>query len=118
MAKKKSKRPAKSRPSGKLRAGAFLLDLDRRTLTKGEADDSSLTPKECALLAAFISKPGEVLTRQFLMKEIWDTDYMGDTRTLDVHIRWLREKIEDDPSAPAYIQTVRGVGYCFLLPKK
>lgn len=117
MAKKKSKRQVKARPSGRLRAGSFILDLDRRTLIKGEAD-ASLTPKECALLAAFISKTGEVLTRQFLMKEIWDTDYMGDTRTLDVHIRWLREKIEDNPSAPVYIKTVRGVGYCFLLPKR
>ncbi|MBI2846061.1 MAG: response regulator transcription factor [Chloroflexi bacterium] len=116
MPKKRSKRAAKARPSGKLRAGAFLLDLDRRTLTKGEAD-ASLTPKECALLAAFMSKPGEVLTRKFLMKEIWDTDYLGDTRTLDVHIRWLREKLEDYPSQPAYIQTVRRVGYCFVLPK-
>lgn len=91
--------------------------MDRRSLTKGNSD-ASLTPKECALLAAFMSRPGEVLTRKILMKEIWDTDYMGDTRTLDVHIRWLREKIEDDPSSPVHIKTVRGVGYCFILPKK
>jgi DNA-binding response OmpR family regulator len=48
------------------------------------------------------------------MKVIWETEYMGDTRTLDVHIRWLREKIEENPSKPKYLITVRGVGYCFM----
>jgi DNA-binding response OmpR family regulator len=56
---------------------------------------------------------GEVLNRGTIMKEVWETDYLGDTRTLDVHIRWLREKLEDDPSHPQYIVTVRGIGYRF-----
>jgi DNA-binding response OmpR family regulator len=56
---------------------------------------------------------GEVLSRGTIMKEVWETDYLGDTRTLDVHIRWVREKLEDNPSRPQYIITVRGVGYRF-----
>ena len=56
--------------------------------------------------------------RKKLMKEVWDTDYLGDTRTLDVHIRWLRKKIEDDPSHPVLIRTVRGVGYRFEVEDK
>jgi DNA-binding response OmpR family regulator len=55
--------------------------------------------------------PGQVVSRRTLMKEIWNTDYLGDTRTLDVHMRWLREKIEDDPNEPRLLVTVRGEGY-------
>jgi DNA-binding response OmpR family regulator len=61
----------------------------------------------------FMRHCGEVLPRSFLVREIWNTNYMGDTRFLDVHIRWLRQKIEDDPSAPTCLRTVRGVGYRF-----
>jgi DNA-binding response OmpR family regulator len=57
--------------------------------------------------------PGKVLSRQEIMKQIWETDYMGDTRTLSVHIRWLRLKIEGDPDTPRFLRTVRGVGYRF-----
>jgi DNA-binding response OmpR family regulator len=70
-----------------------------------------LTPKECRLLGALMSNGGKVLSREDLMREVWDTDYMGDTRTLDVHIRYLRRKIEKDPSDPSRIITIRGVGY-------
>ncbi len=59
-----------------------------------------LTPKQCHLLAIFMQRPNQVISREDLMKEIWDTHYLGDTRTLDVHIRWLREKIEADPTRP------------------
>lgn len=75
-----------------------------------------LAPKEFVLLAMFMKHSGEVLPRSFLIREIWDTDYLGDTRMLDVHIRWLRRKIEDEPSAPIYLRTVRGVGYRFEAP--
>jgi len=51
------------------------------------------------------------------MKNVWDTDYVGDTRTLDVHVRWIREKIEENPSSPGYLRTVRGVGYRFEVPE-
>jgi DNA-binding response OmpR family regulator len=62
--------------------------------------------------------PGKVLSRKFLMKNVWDTDFLGDTRTLDVHVRWIREKIEENPSSPVYLRTVRGVGYRFEVPEQ
>lgn len=98
--------------SGTLTVGDLALYLDERRLQKGNRTER-LTPKEARLLEAFMSNGDEVLTRKYLMKEVWDTDYLGDTRTLDVHIRWLRQKIEDDPSRPRYLRTVRGVGYQF-----
>ena len=99
-----------------LRAGSLVLDPYTRTLRK---DDKvmHLRPKEAALLELFMRNPGKVLGRQELMKQIWQTDYMGDTRTLSVHIRWLRLKIEDDPGSPRFLRTVRGVGYRFEVPE-
>lgn len=73
-----------------------------------------LTPKEFKLLYLLISHQGDVLSRQTIMETVWETTYMGDTRTLDVHIRWLREKIEGNPSRPKRLLTVRGVGYRFI----
>jgi two-component system phosphate regulon response regulator PhoB len=61
------------------------------------------------------SHPNQVLSRKTIMQEVWETDYLGDTRTLDVHIRWLREKIEDNPSRPQRLITIRGTGYRFIL---
>jgi len=72
-----------------------------------------LPPKEFELLAYLVEEAGRVLTRQQLIDEVWGTDYVGDTKTLDVHIRRLRTRIEQDPQAPVRIQTVRGVGYKF-----
>lgn len=72
-----------------------------------------LTPMECRLLATLMQHAGEVLTRTFLMQEVWETDFTGDTRTLEVHISWLRKKIEADTTEPELIQTVHGVGYVF-----
>jgi len=112
MAKKRISPPEAGKHLGSLWAGDLNLNLESRHLTKGERT-CKLTPKECKLLELFMSNEGKVLTRKFLMKKVWETDYMGDTRTLDVHIRWLREKIEDDPSNPLYLRTVRGVGYRF-----
>lgn len=75
-----------------------------------------LTRKEYDLLQTLMTKAGQVISRNDLIDKVWQTDWVGDTRTLDVHIRWLREKIERDPSRPKYIQTVRGVGYRFAPP--
>jgi two-component system response regulator RegX3 len=72
-----------------------------------------LPPKEFELLAYLVEHAGRVLTRGQLIDEIWGDDYVGDTKTLDVHIRRLRTRIEADPHAPERIQTVRGVGYRF-----
>ncbi|MBN1369927.1 MAG: response regulator transcription factor [Dehalococcoidaceae bacterium] len=72
-----------------------------------------LGPKEFDLLALLVSNPGRVFSRDYLLQRIWGYDYAGNTRTVDVHIRWLREKIENNPAEPSRIITVRGVGYKF-----
>jgi len=100
-----------------LQVGGLILNLDRRSVTRGNKKHQ-LTPKELRLLEVFMRNPGKVLSRKFLMKNVWETDYVGDTRTLDVHVRWIREKIEEDPSSPVYLRTVRGVGYRFEVPEQ
>jgi len=98
-----------------LQAGGLTLKLSTRSVNNGRRE-WRLTPKELELLKVFMRSPGRVLSRKFLMKKVWKTEYVGDTRTLDVHIRWLREKIEENPSSPVYLRTVRGVGYRFDIP--
>jgi len=100
-----------------LEVGGLVLNFDRRSVTRGKKRHQ-LTPKQFKLLEVFMRNPGKVLSRKFLMKNVWETDYVGDTRTLDVHVRWLREKIEEDPSSPVYLCTVRGVGYRFEVPEQ
>ena len=102
--------------SHEIEAGPLVLDLETRTLAKGK-QSWRLRPKEAALLELFMVNPGKVLSRRRIMKEVWDTDWTEDTGTLNVHVRWLREKIEDNPSKPAYLRTVRGVGYRFEVPE-
>ena len=70
-----------------------------------------LTAKEFDLLRGLMARPGRVLTREVLLEQVWGYDYAGETRTVDVHVHWLRAAIEPDPAAPTLIQTVRGVGY-------
>lgn len=96
-----------------LQVGEITLNLTNRCVRTGK-QEYQLTPKQSQLLALFMRQPDEVVSRRVLMKNVWDTDYMGDTRTLDVHIRWLREIIEADPSQPCNLVTVRGVGYKLL----
>jgi DNA-binding response OmpR family regulator len=98
------------KPPRELKIGNLTLDVERRRITRGNKVHK-LTPKEFDLLKLFMNRPGQIISRKMLMKEIWDTDYLGDTRTLDVHIRWLREKIEDDASEPSLLLTMRGQGY-------
>ncbi len=107
---------AESLPCREIQAGDLLLDPDTGMLRKGEME-VRLLPKENALLALFMRNRGKVLSREEIMSQVWDTDYLQDTRTLTVHVRWLRLKIEDDPSAPRYLRTVRGVGYRFDVPE-
>ena len=95
-----------------LKTAGLVLDVARRELTQGDKTQR-LTPKECRLLALFMSNPGKVLSRRLLMREVWETDFLDDTRTLDVHICYLRKKIEEDPHHPRLLCTVRGVGYRF-----
>ncbi len=95
-----------------LRVGNIRLELDQRRVYKGD-QALELRYKEFELLSLLVSRAGDVVTRAEIFDKVWGTDWLGDMRTLDVHIRWLREKLEDDPSNPQYIQTVRGVGYRF-----
>lgn len=103
-------------PQGKvLTVGELTLDTDKRCVSRGDAV-RRLTPRQVQLLEVFMRNVGHTLTRKYLMATVWETDYMGDTRTLDVHVRWIRERIEENPSAPRYLRTVRGVGYHFDVP--
>lgn len=97
---------------GRLVAGDLRVDLNTYRVFKGE-QELTLRQKEYDLLVLLLSRPGEVITRAEFFDRVWGTDWLGDTRTLDVHIRWLREKIEENPGEPKLILTVRGVGYRF-----
>lgn len=92
-------------------AGALTLDRRQGQITCN-GSPIHLTPKECRLLATLMRHPGQVLSRGFLMRKVWDTDYVADTRTLEVHICQLRRKLADVGSPPL-IRTVRGVAYVF-----
>jgi DNA-binding response OmpR family regulator len=70
-----------------------------------------ITPRLVSLLSILMKNHGEVLERRSLFSKVWETDYTEDTRTLDVHISWLRQAIEDDPNNPSFLKTIRGVGY-------
>lgn len=93
-----------------LNVNGFSLNLARASLQKNE-EEIHLTPKECKLLALLMQNAGEIVSRKSLMKQVWETEYLGDTRTLDVHICWLRQKLELNPKLPEYIITKRGQGY-------
>lgn len=102
----------KPRPGRELVAGPIRIDLaGRRVNCRGT--DMELQPKQFDLLTYLVRNRGTVLTRDQLLHNVWGYDYAGDTRTVDVHVRWLREKLEEDPANPKLIQTVRGVGYAF-----
>lgn len=103
--------PAEAREQT-LQAGDIVMDLDRRSvLVRGR--EIELTPKEFGLLRVLMSHPNRVLGRDLLLSRVWGEHVAATTRTVDVHIRWLRKKIEENPHKPAYIQTVHGVGYRF-----
>jgi DNA-binding response OmpR family regulator len=99
-------------PSMLLTSGDLRIDLLGRKCHLGD-DELQLAPREFELLATLVRNRGAVLTRDLLLAAVWGDDYLGDSRTVDVHIRWLRQKIERDPSAPERILTLRGVGYRF-----
>jgi len=94
----------------KLAVGTIELDLNQRWV-HCDGKRTRLTPRLFILMETFMRRPGEVLQRDELFKKLWETDYLGDTRSLDVHISWLRQAIETDPRHPRYIKTERGVGY-------
>lgn len=92
--------------------GELALDL-RNGYVSGPDGNRHLTPMECRLLETFVQNKGKVVPRAHLMQTVWETTYLGDTRTLDVHMSWLRKKIGECSRKPRYLWTVRGVGYCF-----
>ena len=103
---------ATSEVSGVITAGPISIDIDRHlVMINGAA--TSLPLKEFELLEFLLRNKGRVLTRTQLIDRVWGSDYFGDTKTLDVHIKRLRAKIESDPANPVYIQTIRGLGYKF-----
>jgi DNA-binding response OmpR family regulator len=93
-----------------LHTGPIRLDWDlKRVNCQGR--ETTLTPRLAQLLKIFMTHPGEALERERLFREVWNTEYTGDTRTLDVHISWLRQALEEDPRNPRFLKTIRGLGY-------
>lgn len=92
--------------------------INRNLYLNGNAHPIVLRPKEAQLLAALLCRPNEPVSRATLMREVWQTDYIDDTRTLEVHIHGLRRIIEQNPRRPRRIVTVRGLGYCLVVDKK
>ena len=101
-----------------VRAGNLTFFLLKRSVDVAGRGESRLTPKLARLLEEFLRHPNEILGRHHLIETVWNTNYFEDTRTLDVHIRWLREIIEVDPAKPKLVKTLRGMGYIFNVPSK
>jgi DNA-binding response OmpR family regulator len=97
--------------------GNLTLDPVARRIFKDD-QELQLSAREFDLLANLMRNAGRALSREELLSEVWGSDWIGDQRTLDVHVRWLRLKVEDDPASPRYIQTVRGHGYRFAGPEE
>src|SRR5829696_8495057 len=111
--------PAAAPPAAPLRfaGGDLQVDLAARTVTLS-GDPLELSRKEFDLLAELVRNAGRVVTREDLMARVWDENWFGSTKTLDVHVRWLRQKLDDAPDAPRYLHTVRGVGFRFTAPEE
>ena len=99
-----------SEPKDLLQVGPLTLDTEQRWV-RCNGKQARLTPRLVILLKTLMERPGEVIERNTLFRMVWDTAYTVDTRTLDVHVSWLREALEDDPRHPRFVKTVRGVGY-------
>ncbi|MAU11451.1 MAG: DNA-binding response regulator [Anaerolineaceae bacterium] len=100
-----------------INVGDIVLDIEAHTVTKNGVE-VSMRQKEFEILTLLMTNLGKVVSRDQLFDEVWGTDWLGDTRTLDVHMSWLRGKLEDNPTKPVYLQTVRGVGYRFVNPEQ
>jgi two-component system, OmpR family, response regulator RegX3 len=102
---------------GQMTIGELRIDVAARRVWRGE-QEVELTRKEFDLLARLLQDAGRVVSREALMSDVWDMNWFGSTKTLDVHIAWLRRKLGDDPARPTYIHTVRGVGFRLVEPKE
>jgi two-component system response regulator RegX3 len=96
-----------------LRGGPVELDVPRHEI-RVRGQERAFPPKEFELLEVLLRRKGRLLTRDYLIDAVWGSDYYGDTKTLDVHVKRVRQKIEDDPHRPAHLVTVRGLGYKFV----
>jgi DNA-binding response OmpR family regulator len=104
-------------PAAAVTVGELEVDPGaRRARLAGE--ELQLSRKEFDLLAELIGHAGRVVTREDLMARVWDENWFGSTKTLDVHVRWLRQKLDDAPDSPRYLHTVRGVGFRFTAPEE
>jgi two-component system response regulator RegX3 len=103
-------------PDESLRVGELELDPGAR-IVRLRGSELDLSRKEFDLLAELMRHAGQVVSREDLMSRVWDVNWFGSTKTLDVHIGWLRRKLDDDPNSPTYIETVRGVGFRFAAPE-
>jgi DNA-binding response OmpR family regulator len=110
--------PADDMKEEVVRAGRLTFYPSKRSVDISGIGERRITPKLANLLEEFLRHPNEVLDRKWLMRSVWKTSYIGDTRTLDVHIRWIREVIEENPARPRILKTVRGMGYIFNIPAK
>jgi DNA-binding response OmpR family regulator len=99
-----------AREGSTLQTGPIRFNLSQRKVKCG-AKEEKMTPKQAKLLEVLMRHSGEVVSRKMLIKQVWETDYTGDTRTLDVHVSWLRNLIEPNPLKPKYLRTLRGQGY-------
>jgi DNA-binding response OmpR family regulator len=99
--------------TSKIMLGEIELDLRGRVVRKA-GEEVSLKPKEFDLLFFMARNAGQVFTREQLLENVWGYDFFGGSRTVDVHVRWLREKLEEAPAQPKHLLTVRGVGYKFV----
>ena len=102
----------KEQDSEVLHIGGLVIDLNRHEIRRNN-EVINLKPKEYELLICLAKHPGRVYSREMLLEQIWGWEYIGNSRTVDVHIRWLREKIEEDPANPRHLITVRSAGYRF-----
>ncbi|HEY8136079.1 MAG TPA: response regulator transcription factor [Candidatus Limnocylindrales bacterium] len=110
LLRRHEKAASTSEPTEPVSLGKVTVDLAGHRLMRG-TEIRPLKPKAFELLAFLMRNPGQVFSREQLLSEVWGYDFAGETRTVDVHVHWLRREIETDPANPALLQTVRGVGY-------
>jgi DNA-binding response OmpR family regulator len=110
LLRRSSVRGASASDAQRIEVGDVALDLRGRTVSR-KGQEVALKPKEFDLLFFMARNAGQVFTREQLLENVWGYDFFGGSRTVDVHIRWLREKLELDPGNPRHLLTVRGVGY-------